>query len=69
MIYLIQALPLIKGNVDKAVKKLVALMEAQKQDVQIRAAEHVVEYALRLRQMEELERRIELLEQAIGRGR
>ena len=64
------SLELIKGNVEKAVSKLVMLMdEAKKQDVQIRAAENILEYAVRLRQMQELEKRLEILEQAIGRGR
>jgi hypothetical protein len=64
------SLELIKGNVEKAVCKLVTLMEgAKKQDVQIRAAENILEYAVRLKQMEELEKRLEILEAAVGRGR
>jgi hypothetical protein len=64
------SLELIRGNVEKAVNKLVTLMEeAEKQDVQIRAAENILEYAVRLKQMEELEKRLEILEAAVGRGR
>jgi hypothetical protein len=64
------SLELITGNVEKAVSKLLELMEAaEKQDVQVRCAEKILEFAVKLKQMEDLEKRLAILEQAIGRGR
>lgn len=52
----------IKGNVSKAVENLVGLMDSDEEQIQIRACERVIEYAVKLNVNEELEKRIEALE-------
>jgi hypothetical protein len=48
----------IKGNVTKAVDVLVELLRAEDNQIRIRAAENIIEYAVKLNHNEELERRI-----------
>ena len=52
----------IKGNVSKAVENLVGLMDSAEEQIQIRACERVIEYAVKLNVTEDLEKRIEMLE-------
>lgn len=58
----------LKATLEKAVRKITALMDgAKKEDVQLRAAALIVEHAIKIRQVEELERRLEILERALAR--
>ena len=62
------SLELVKGNVEKAVSKLVELMEgAEKEDSRIRCAALLLEHAVKLKQLEDLEHRLATLEAALGR--
>jgi hypothetical protein len=55
----------IKGNVTKAVDVLVELLESEDNQIRIRAAENVIEYAVKLNHNDELERRIADLEERL----
>jgi hypothetical protein len=55
----------IKGNVTKAVDVLVELLESEDNQIRIRAAENVIEYAVKLNHNDELERRIAGLEERL----
>ena len=55
----------IKGNVTKAVDVLVERLESQDNQIRIRAAENVIEYAVKLNHNDELERRIAALEERL----
>jgi predicted site-specific integrase-resolvase len=62
-----EAMGLIKVNVSDAVNVVVGLMRAaEKEDSRIRAAQIVIEHARWLKTSEDLQRRIELLEQAVS---
>jgi hypothetical protein len=63
-----ESLTKVKLNAGKAIDKLIELMEgADKEDVQARCAALVVEHAIKIRQVEELEKRLETLERALAR--
>jgi hypothetical protein len=55
----------IKGNVTKAVDVLVELLQAEDNQIRIRAAENIIEYAVKLNHNEELEKRIAGLEERL----
>lgn len=62
-----EAMGLIKVNVSDAVNVVVGLMRAaQKEDSRIRAVQIVIEHARWLKTSEDLQRRIDLLEQAVS---
>ena len=62
-----EAMGLIKVNVSDAVSVVVGLMRAaQKEDSRIRAAQIIIEHARWLKTSEDLQKRIELLEAAVG---
>jgi hypothetical protein len=64
------AMDRLKANTEKALDKLILLMDSgDKDDVQVRCAQTLLDYAWKLKQSQDLERRIELLEQALGRAR
>ncbi len=63
------AMSRLKANTETALDKLITLMDSsEKDDVQVRCAQTLLEYAWKLKQTEDLEKRIELLEQSLGRG-
>ncbi len=55
----------IKGNVTKAVDVLTELLDCEDNQIRIRAAENVIEYAVKLNHNEELEKRINDLEERL----
>lgn len=55
----------IKSNVTKAVDVLVELLESEDNQIKIRAAENVIEYAVKLSHNDELEKRISSLEERL----
>jgi hypothetical protein len=55
----------IRANLNKAVNTLVMLMESEDQQIQIRAAQSCIEYAVKLSHNDELERRIVELEERL----
>lgn len=57
----------VKVNASAAVETLLELMRAGKQDVRARCAALILEHALKIRQVEELEARLEILERALAR--
>jgi lipopolysaccharide biosynthesis regulator YciM len=59
----------IKGNVTKAVDVLVELLESEDNQIRIRAAENVIEYAVKLNHNEELDKRINDLEERLKEQR
>jgi len=64
------AMDRLKANAEKALDKLITLMDSgEKDDVQVRCAQTVLEYSWKLKQTQDLEKRIELIEAAIGQGR
>ncbi|MDP2604573.1 MAG: phBC6A51 family helix-turn-helix protein [Deltaproteobacteria bacterium] len=64
------AMDRLKANTEKALDKLITLMDSgEKDDTQVRCAQTVLEYSWKLKQTQDLEKRIEQLEQALGQGR
>jgi hypothetical protein len=58
----------LKGCLSKAVAKIMRLMaRGKREDIQLRAAALIVEHGLKIKQLEEIEKRLALLESAIGR--
>ena len=64
-----ESLSKVKVNATAAVETLLELMAAGKQDVRARCAALILEHGIKIRQVEELEKRLAMLEQAIGGGR
>jgi len=56
------ALETLKANVGKATETLVKLLDSEKEGIQARAAEDIIEFTQKGLEHEELERRIEALE-------
>jgi hypothetical protein len=56
----------VKVNAGAAVEVLLLLMQTGKQDVRARCASLILEHAIRIKQVEELEKRLETLEYAVG---
>lgn len=64
------ALGKIKVNMELAVDQLVLLMQqGEKEESRIRCAQTILEHGIKLRQLEDIERRLENLELALTRGR
>jgi predicted DNA-binding protein YlxM (UPF0122 family) len=64
------AMDRLKANTEKALDKIITLMDSgEKDDVQVRCAQTLLEYAWKLKQSEDLEKRIEFLEQSLSRLR
>lgn len=63
------AMDRLKANAENALNKLIGLMDSEREDIAVRCAQTVLEYSWKLKQTQDLEKRIELLEQAIGQGR
>jgi hypothetical protein len=60
------AMDRLKANTEKALDKIITLMDSgEKDDVQVRCAQTLLEYAWKLKQSQDLEKRIELLEQSL----
>ncbi len=57
------ALETLKANVGKATETLVKLLDSEKEAIQARAAEDIIEFTQKSLELENLERRIESLEQ------
>ncbi len=64
-----EALDCLKGAVAKAVDTLIRLMDSPKPYIRKAAAEKIVDYTLKAIEMEELEERLEKVEQAVLKGR
>lgn len=64
-----ESLSKVKVNATAAVDTLLELMSAGKQDVRARCAALILEHGIKIRQVEELEKRLAMLEQAVGAGR
>ena len=56
----------MKSHLQAAVQKVAALMESPRPDVALRAAQSLIEYNLRIRQLENLEARLAEIEAAVG---
>lgn len=63
------ALGQLKSNLERAVQKVAALMDSTRADVALRAAQSLIEYNLRIRQIESLEQKIAELEAAVQGAR
>lgn len=59
------ALDTLTGGMNKAVETLLRHLSSKKENISIRAAESVLEYALRAIEYEEIERRITALEERL----
>ena len=57
-----QALDSLKANLTKATETLVKHLDSERENISIRAAESIIEFAQKALEHEELERRIEALE-------
>jgi hypothetical protein len=57
----------VKINAAAAVSTLLELMTSGKPDIRVRCATQILEHAIRIRQVEELEKRLETLERALAR--
>src|SRR5438093_23617 len=56
----------VKAAVERAVKTIVGLMAgAKKEDVRLRAASLILEHSLKLRQLEQIEERLQVLESGL----
>ncbi len=56
----------LKANVSRATETLVRLLGSEKEAIQVRAAEDIIEYTQKALEYEELERRVEALEAKLG---
>ena len=60
------ALDTLKASTAKATETLVRLLDSEKETISIRAAESIIEYTQKALEHEELERRIEALEEKLS---
>jgi hypothetical protein len=60
-----RALDSLKANISKATETLVKLLDSDKQAIQARAAEDIIEFSQKALEHEELEKRIEALEERV----
>jgi AcrR family transcriptional regulator len=60
-----RALDSLKANVSKATETLVKLLDSESEPMQARAAEDIIEFAQKAFEHEELEKRIEALEERL----
>lgn len=63
-----RALDSLKANIAKATETLVKHLESKRENISIRAAESIIEFTQKALEHEELERRIEALEQRIAQA-
>ena len=63
------ALETLKANTAKATETLVKLLESEKEGIQARAAEDIIEFTQKAIELEELERRIAAIENRIDQRR
>jgi len=63
-----RALDSLKANVSKATETLVKLLDSESEPMRARAAEDIVNFAVKCREQDGLERRIAALEQKLIRG-
>lgn len=63
------ALETLKANVSKATETLVKLLDSDKEGIQARAAEDIIEFTQKAIELEELERRIAAIENQIDQRR
>jgi len=61
------ALENLKSNIAKAASTLVGLLDSQNEGIKHRAAKDVIDFAVKSMELEDLERRIEALEDKIER--
>lgn len=61
-----RALESLKTNIAKATKKLVEHLDSKRENISIRAAEDIIEFTQKALEHEELEKRIEALEEQIA---
>lgn len=64
-----EALETLKANVSKATETLVKLLDSEKEGIQARAAEDIIEFTQKAIELEELERRIAAIEEQLDQGR
>jgi hypothetical protein len=64
-----EAMERLKAGVNRAVAKLLGLLESEKETIQARAAEDVIEFAQRAIEHEELEKRVAALEELMRERR
>ncbi len=64
-----QALDSLKANIAKATKTLVKHLDSRHDNISIRAAENIIEFAQKALEHEELERRLEALEAKLAQQR
>ena len=64
-----EALETLKANVSKATETLVKLLDSDKEGIQARAAEDIIEFTQKAIELEELERRIASIEEGLDQGR
>ena len=60
-----RALDSLKANVSKATETLVTLLDSKSEPIRARAAEDIIEFAQKAIEHEELERRIQVLEERL----
>ena len=60
-----RALDNLKANISKATETLVKLLDSDKEPIQARAAEDIIEFTQKALEHEELEKRIDALEESI----
>lgn len=63
------ALETLKANTAKATETLVKLLDSDKEGIQARAAEDIIEFTQKAIEFEELERRIAAIEERLDQGR
>ena len=64
-----RALDRLKTNINKATETLVKLLDSDKEAIQARAAEDIIEFTQKALEHEELERRIQALEAKLAQSR
>jgi hypothetical protein len=60
-----RALDSLKGNIGKATETLVRHLDSERENISVRAAESIIEFTQKALEHEELERRIEALDDSL----
>lgn len=63
-----EAFDSLRASITAAVEGLTGLVDCEEKSVRLKACNHVIEYFMKMREMEEIERRLSALETAFGDG-
>ena len=62
-----EALDVLKGHIDKAVAALVGLLKTKNEGLRRQTATNIIDYTLKIKEINEIEKRLDTIEEAIRR--